>query len=421
MSQSAVGSAQMARGLDLVQGKQPRFTPIVERALSLAVLEHDDLATRHAKRLVVGALWVSLLAPWPAVLEMVTADAPLAALATGATAAPSAIVLVAFWLRPSSYPSAFHILLGANFALTAVITLLFGGFLQSGGNFVWALPLLVGALAVFADWRAVAWLIVAVVTLVGSSVAAQFVEPRYEYPNPEFGAVLNFLIVLLFAFFVLFYYVRQRVQLLDLSDGLLENILPRVIAERLKLSDETIADEYEATSILFADVAGFTPMSAEMTPSELVGLLDEVFSDFDAMVDSRGLEKIKTIGDAYMVASGIPVPRADHAEALCELALEMRDHARGRAYGGRQIEFRIGINSGPVVAGIIGTRKFSYDLWGDSVNTASRMESFGRPGRIQITEATLKLIEDEFVCEPGGSLDVKGKGPMPVWFLEGRR
>ena len=411
----------MARRLDLVQGKQPRFTPIVERALSLAVLEHDGLATRHAKRLVAGALWVSLLAPWPAVFEMVTAEAPLAALATGATAAPSAIVLVAFWLRPSSYPSAFHIVLGANFALTAVITLLFGGFLQSGGNFVWALPLLVGALAVFADWRAVAWLIVAVVTLVGSSVAGQFVEPRYEYPNPEFGAVLNFLIVLLFAFFVLFYYVRQRAQLLDLSDGLLENILPHVIAERLKLSDETIADEYEATSILFADVAGFTPMSAEMTPSELVGLLDDVFSDFDAMVDSRGLEKIKTIGDAYMVASGIPVPRADHAEALCDLALEMRDHARSRAYGGRQIEFRIGINSGPVVAGIIGTRKFSYDLWGDSVNIASRMESFGRPGRIQITEATLKLVEEDFVCQPGGSLDVKGKGPMPVWFLEGRR
>ena len=411
----------MARRLDLVQGKQPRFTPIVERALSLAVLEHDDLATRHAKRLVAGALWVSLLAPWPAVFEMATAEAPLAALATGATAAPSAIVLVAFWLRPSSYPSAFHIVLGANFALTAVITLLFGGFLQSGGNFVCALPLPVGSFALFADWRAVAWFIGAVVTLVGSSVAAQFVEPRYEYPNPEFGAVLNFLIVLLFAFFVLFYYVRQRAQLLDLSDGLLENILPHVIAERLKLSDETIADEYEATSILFADVAGFTPMSAEMTPNELVGLLDDVFSDFDAMVDSRGLEKIKTIGDAYMVASGIPVPRADHAEALCDLALEMRDHARSRAYGGRQIEFRIGINSGPVVAGIIGTRKFSYDLWGDSVNIASRMESFGRPGRIQITEATLKLVEEDFVCEPGGSLDVKGKGPMPVWFLEGRR
>jgi guanylate cyclase len=157
-----------------------------------------------------------------------------------------------------------------------------------------------------------------------------------------------------------------------------------------------------------------------MTPTELVTLLDDVFRDFDALVEAKGLEKIKTIGDAYMVASGVPTPRDDHAQALCDLALEMRDHIRERTYGGRNIECRIGINSGPVVAGIIGNKKFSYDLWGDSVNTASRMESSGQPGRIQISEATMRHVSEDFVCEPGGIVDVKGKGPMSVWFVEGR-
>lgn len=138
------------------------------------------------------------------------------------------------------------------------------------------------------------------------------------------------------------------------------------------------------------------------------------------MVESRGLEKIKTIGDAYMVAAGVPQARADHAHAICDLALDMQQMVDGRRFGGREISFRIGINSGNVVAGIIGTRKFSYDLWGDAVNVASRMESLGRAGRIQITEATWDLVHEDFICESGGLVDVKGKGQMSVWFLEGR-
>ena len=181
-----------------------------------------------------------------------------------------------------------------------------------------------------------------------------------------------------------------------------------------------IADSIESATVLFADVVDFTPMSATMTPDELVGLLNEVFATFDGFVDELGMEKIKTVGDEYMAAAGVPRPRADHAHAAAELALRIRDHAAAYDFGGNRITLRIGINSGPVVAGIIGVRKFAYDLWGDAVNTASRMESSGLAGAIQITEATHELIKDDFVCEPRGVIDVKGKGSMATYLLVDR-
>jgi len=170
--------------------------------------------------------------------------------------------------------------------------------------------------------------------------------------------------------------------------------------------------------VLFADVVRFTPMSADMEPSELVHLLDEVFSDIDHIVAELGLEKIKTIGDEYMVASGVPEPSADHAVAICELGLRIQEHASTHTYSGHRLEFRIGINSGPVVAGVIGQRRLAYDLWGDVVNTASRMESSGQPGRIQITSSTQVLVREAFRCVTAGTTEIKGKGPMDTWYLE---
>ena len=183
----------------------------------------------------------------------------------------------------------------------------------------------------------------------------------------------------------------------------------------LRNEPQTIADHLEGASILFADVVDFTPMSASMTPIELVEVLNEVFSRFDLLVDKYGLEKIKTIGDRYMVTSGVPRPRHDHAQAL-----DMRDHVERSEYGGRKLAFRIGINSGPVVAGVIGRKKFIYDLWGDAVNTASRMESHGHSSIIQNTRATHELIRDVFTCEPQGTVNIKGKGEIRVWYVTGK-
>jgi class 3 adenylate cyclase len=204
------------------------------------------------------------------------------------------------------------------------------------------------------------------------------------------------------------------------ADELLLNILPGSIAEKLKYNpNQTIAQDFNSVSVLFADVVNFTPMSASMSPTDLVNLLDEVFSYFDTLVEKYELEKIKTIGDCYMVAAGVPEVRIDHARVITLLGLEMRDYVSQHDFQGHRLSFRIGINSGSVVAGVIGRRKFIYDLWGDAVNTASRMESHGKANIIQITRSTYELIAAEFQCEPQGLIYVKGKGEMEVWHVIG--
>ncbi|HYB36798.1 MAG TPA: adenylate/guanylate cyclase domain-containing protein [Mycobacterium sp.] len=202
---------------------------------------------------------------------------------------------------------------------------------------------------------------------------------------------------------------------------LLLNILPKEISEALKTEPRAIAAHYDGASILFADIVEFTPIAATMTPLSLVDLLNEVFQCFDALVDKYDLEKIKTIGDCYMVAAWVPRPRADHAQALVNFALDMQDEIGRRTFGGRRLAFRIGINSGPVVAGVIGHKKFIYDLWGETVNMASRMESHGQSGVIQITRNTFDLVGDEFDCEARGTIEVKGAGRVDTWCVTGRK
>jgi class 3 adenylate cyclase len=206
------------------------------------------------------------------------------------------------------------------------------------------------------------------------------------------------------------------------SERLLLNILPAMIADRLKQGNSTIADGFAEVTILFADIVGFTEISSRTSPQALVQLLNSIFSEFDRLSDRYGLEKIKTIGDNYMVAGGLPMPCLNHAESIAEMALEMQQAiAKFSDESGAALNIRVGINTGPVVAGVIGTKKFIYDLWGDAVNTASRMESQGIPGKIQVSDSTYQLLQDKYLFEKRGTIDVKGKGKMTVYLLTGRK
>jgi PAS domain S-box-containing protein len=206
------------------------------------------------------------------------------------------------------------------------------------------------------------------------------------------------------------------------SERLLLNILPKPIAEQLKQFEGSLAQQFAEATILFADIVGFTPLSAQMRPLELLNLLNEIFSVFDQLAEKHGVEKIKTIGDAYMVAGGLPIPKDNHAEAIAQMALDMQQAIHNfQAQQGKSFQIRIGINTGPVVAGVIGIKKFSYDLWGDAVNVASRMESSGVPGRIQVTAATKERLQDKYLFEERGAIAVKGKGKMITYWLIGRK
>ena len=206
------------------------------------------------------------------------------------------------------------------------------------------------------------------------------------------------------------------------SERLLLNILPEPIAERLKREERTIADHFAEVTVLFADIVGFTEIAAQTSPIELVEILNEIFSEFDQLVEIHRLEKIKTIGDAYMVVGGLPKPMPNHVEAIAQMALDMQAIINQFCQEtGKAFSIRIGINTGPVIAGIIGTKKFIYDLWGDTVNIASRMESHGLPGNIQVTEATYKRLKHQYLFEDRGLIQVKGKGQMNCYLLKTKK
>jgi adenylate cyclase len=206
------------------------------------------------------------------------------------------------------------------------------------------------------------------------------------------------------------------------SDHLLLNILPAAIVENLKKDEGTAVERFDSATVLFADIVDFTSLAARISPLELVNLLNQIFSKFDQLTEKHGLEKIKTNGDAYMVAGGLPVPRSDHAEAIADMALDMQAAiADFKTDTGEPFKIRIGINTGPVVAGVIGTKKFSYDLWGDTVNVASRMESHGLPGCIQVTTTVYEKLKYRYVFEERGAIALKGKGETIAYLLAAKK
>jgi class 3 adenylate cyclase len=309
-------------------------------------------------------------------------------------------------------------------ALSAYFAVI-GAALSAGkneGGYLYFIVLLAGAEYVFPPEERLqqrAWQVLHLLGLV-------FCAAKQGPPLGGVGMHLNLLVVALVTA-ALAFYSRRATEGAEAAleaekkktEALLHNVLPVSIANRLK-DGATVSDRFEATTVLFADLVGFTPRAEGLPPDRVVHLLDEMFKRFDRLCAQHGLEKIKTIGDAYMAAAGVPTPHADHVAATAELALAMQ-HELKQTPELSELQLRIGLHTGPVVAGVIGERKFTYDLWGDTVNTASRMESHGVPGRVQVTEPVFVALKGRYTFEPRGEINVKGKGPMQAWLLVGRR
>lgn len=307
-----------------------------------------------------------------------------------------------------------------------------GGFVNSSGVIVYASAGAVQALSLVGIRKALVWFgafggVVAFAAVINGRISED-VPYVPEWAITTFFAV-NFIAVASISLVTLIVYVRSRDELAaelaverERSDRLLLNVLPPSIANRLKDGESPIADHHDYVTVLFADIVDFTNTASSMDPDELVAGLNNIFGEFDALALDRGLEKVKTIGDAYMVVAGAPGRRDDGLQQIVELGIEMRAAcARVSLDGSSPISMRFGIDAGPVVAGVIGTSKFTYDLYGDTVNTASRMESTGEPNKIQVTGRVRAALADRYEFEPRGSIEVKGKGTVETFWLIGRR
>lgn len=306
-------------------------------------------------------------------------------------------------------------------------TILLGGIANAAFSLVWGLVAPILSLLISNLYDAFVWFLAFLLTIFVSVLSIPYLRTSNNIPDSIISIMisLNLTGISTLIFFAIAFATNQRNILLkslslekEKTENLLLNILPKEIAEILKNSDQPIADHFDEVTVLFADIVGFTPMCSAMSAIETVEILNEVFSYFDILTDKYQVEKIKTIGDCYMVASGIPCPNIYHAQTLVQMALEIQNHVSHHLFRGRKLQFRIGLNSGSVVAGVIGQRKFIYDLWGDTVNTASRMESYSSANHIQVTKDTYNLIKDEFICEFRGIINVKGKGEMEVYLVK---
>lgn len=389
--------------------------------------ETDEFRVRRQYLLLMAFLILPAGALWGAIYWVF--GEPLAALSPWAYVVLSAVSILVFALT-SNFGFFRFAELGLILFIPVILGLTLGGFVPSSAVALWAFLAPVGALIFYGPRQAVIWFVAYGVLVAFSAIVEPLLTPA-QLPGYVVVAffVMNIVSISAVAFLLLYFFIRQRDSAIalvrverDKSERLLLNILPKEIAPRLKDDHGTIADSYDCASVLFADIVNFTPWSAELSANEMVELLNEIFSYFDSLLDKYSVEKIRTIGDNYMCASGVPVARPDHAQTLARMALDMRAYIRSRPpRNGKHLNFRIGINSGALVAGVIGTKKFVYDLWGDPVNVAARMESHSVPGKIQIGWQTYHLLRKEFICEPRGIVEVKGKGKMATWFLVGER
>ena len=395
----------------------------LNRLVELGALSSDseELRIRKAVLVLSSTLMASLSCVWVvtyAVLGLwVSAAIPLVyQLASAASIYTFARTRRYMLLRRSQ--------LWMSLVLPFVLQWSLGGFGNSSAVCLWGFTSPLGAL-LFVGAREAVWWFVAFVGLVAVSAA---IDPALAAGAPYIpsGVVivffaLNILGVTITAYALLQYFVRAREREQARSERLLLNVLPEAVAARLKQDDGIIADAREDVTVLFADIVGFTRLSERLPAADVVALLDRVFASWDSLAAEHGVEKIKTIGDAYMVAGGIPLSREDHAEAIADTALAMAPALAGlAAERGTTLQVRIGIDTGPVIAGVIGRAKFIYDLWGDTVNTASRMESHAQPGTIQVTERTYERLRERYELVPRGTVEIKGKGQMTTYLLLSR-
>ena len=400
-----------------------RLEELRERALAIGADPADSSDERFRKRLLVGTALVILPAGlvWGYLYWVIGEHG--VALTPWAYVLGSTISLLVF-ARTRSFAFLRTAQLLLILVAPALGMIMLGGLDESSSVILWSLLAPLGAVAFDRPSRAWPWFAAFVATIVIALVLSEVVRPDgADLPEGFVRTfdVLNIVVVSAVAMMLLVTFARGRETAQARVEALLLNVLPAEVAERLQSDPNSIADHFDEASILFADVVDFTPLSSRLDAREVVGLLDRLFTTFDDLVDRYDVEKIKTIGDAYMVAAGVPRQRADHAQALAGLALEMRDcaHTCLQEPDAHDLRLRIGISSGPVVAGVIGRRRFLYDLWGDTVNMASRMESHGAPDIIQMTRSTWELVRDDFVTEPSGIVDVKGKGDVETWRLIG--
>ena len=401
-----------------------RLPSWLQRLVRIGALPTDssELRVRKAVLVLSSTLMASLASIW-----VVT----YAALGLWVAAAIPLVYLLASAISIYTFARTHRYLLFRRSQLCMSLVLPFalqwslGGFEASSAVCLWGVTSPLGALMFVGARQSVPWF-AGFLALVAISAA---LDPSLAEGGPDVpqGVVivlfaLNIAGVATTAYALLQYFVRERERALAQSERLLLNVLPEPVAARLKERQGTIADDHPSVTVLFADIVGFTPLSERLSASELVSLLDRVFARWDAVAAEHGVEKIKTIGDAYMVAGGVPLPREDHAEAIAEMALAMGPEvARCSAESGHPLQIRIGIDSGPVVAGVIGRAKFIYDLWGDTVNTANRMESHAAPGTIQVTERAYERMRHRYELRRRGTIEVKGKGPMTAYLLLGPR
>jgi adenylate cyclase len=309
--------------------------------------------------------------------------------------------------------------LGLATVFSGVLTVC--GLALSAGNIVWAILAPIGAILLISGRAGLPVYLGLAAIVIGGAVLDPIIPADQALPHGAavISMAINVLGTAAIALGLVRYIDGQRLAARRESDALLRNVMPEPIADRLKAGERVIADHFGQVSVLFADVVDFTPFAEALSPQRTVEVLNELFTDFDRLADQFGLEKIKTIGDAYMVVAGVPEPREDHAAVLVEMALAMHRHlAQHDPVEGRRLQIRTGIGSGPVVAGVIGERKFSYDLWGDTVNTAARMESSGISGCIQVTDETRRLLADRYPFQRREGVEVKGKGIMSTWTLD---